>query len=214
MRLSPYYPRIRTDIHVPIGRARHPGALADEARSVMCSEPKLWVLRHMAQFTAQGGHETVSDKPTSEQTTTEESTNDTQSTSVAAERNPHSMSSRLAFVSAGWAGSGSLAALCLLFSLIWVAVGAATQFPHWWELVVTVGVPLLSLQMLIVVQHTASHANQATQLKLDELIRVSEGATNHLMTVEDSSRSDLQRIHAEFSDQRLGETESVEDESV
>jgi low affinity Fe/Cu permease len=130
---------------------------------------------------------------------------DLQSDSVAAERTPHSFSSRLAFVSAGWAGSGALAAATLAFCLIWLLVGAAADFPRWWELAITVGVPLVSLQMLIVVQHTASHANQATQLKLDELIRASEGATNHLMTVEDSSRSDLQRIHAEFSDQRLGE---------
>lgn len=158
----------------------------------------------MAQLTAQGSDSTSS---------SDSATGDVQSTSVAAERTPHSFSSRLAFVSAEWAGSGSLAALCLSFSLIWVAVGAATKFPHWWELVVTVGVPLVSLQMLIVVQHTASHANKATQLKLDELIRVSAGATNHLMTVEDSSRSDLQRIHAEFSDQRLGESDSVYGES-
>ena len=58
----------------------------------------------------------------------------------------------------------------------------------------------LALFLLIVVQHTQSHANRATQLKLDELIRASDRASNRMITVEDASGSDLDRIHAEFSE--------------
>jgi low affinity Fe/Cu permease len=66
--------------------------------------------------------------------------------------------------------------------------------------VMTVGVPAVSLLLLVVVQHTQSHANRATHLKLDELIRATDQAANAMMVVEDASSVDLDRIKADFVD--------------
>jgi low affinity Fe/Cu permease len=52
--------------------------------------------------------------------------------------------------------------------------------------------------MLVLIQHTESHNDRATQLKLDELIRASHGATNRMMTVEDASPQDLDKIQDAF----------------
>jgi low affinity Fe/Cu permease len=41
-------------------------------------------------------------------------------------------------------------------------------------------------------------APNATQLKLDQLIRATHTATNRMMTVEDASRAHLDRIHDDF----------------
>ena len=106
--------------------------------------------------------------------------------------------SRIAFKSAGWSGSVETASALVVAFGAWLVVGAATRYPRWWELTLTIGVPILALLMLIVVQHTQRHANLATHLKLDELIRASDLATNHMITVEDASGPDLARIHAEF----------------
>lgn len=62
----------------------------------------------------------------------------------------------------------------------------------------TVGIPIVSILMLTVVQHTQSHANLAIHLKLDELIRATDTATNRMISVEDASGADLNRIHQEF----------------
>ena len=59
----------------------------------------------------------------------------------------------------------------------------------------------MTLLMIVLLQHTQNHDSRATQLKLDELIRVSEGATNRMMTVEDASANDLDRIQDDFRDQ-------------
>ena len=84
---------------------------------------------------------------------------------------------------------------------IWLILGAATGFPRWWELVVTIGLPIITLLMVVLLQHTQNHDARATQLKLDELIRVTDGATNRMMTVEDASPTDLDRIQDDFRGQ-------------
>ena len=70
--------------------------------------------------------------------------------------------------------------------------------PGWWELCATALVPFLTLLMLVMIQHTQNHDDRATQLKLDELIRASTGATNRMMTVEDASPDDLDKIRDDF----------------
>ncbi len=116
------------------------------------------------------------------------------------ERTDRPRLSKFAFKSADWTGSVQVASSLVVFFIGWGVVGFLTDFPRWWELVMTIGVPVLALLMLIVVQHTQSHASLATQLKLDELIRASTRASNRMMTVEDASSADLQKIHTEFSE--------------
>jgi low affinity Fe/Cu permease len=106
--------------------------------------------------------------------------------------------SRLAHRLTDFTGSGLAVALVVVAFVVWLGLGVATGYPRWWELVVTTGMPFLTLLMLVVIQHTQNHDDRATQLKLDELIRASEQATNRMMTVEDASGEDLDRIRADF----------------
>jgi low affinity Fe/Cu permease len=116
------------------------------------------------------------------------------------QRTQHSWLSRVAFRSASWTGSMYAAMAVTAFTAVWVAVGFGTNFPRWWELVMTIGAPVLSLLMLIVVQHTQSHAVLASQVKLDELIRASFAASDAMIAVEEASKADLGRLHADFVD--------------
>ena len=105
---------------------------------------------------------------------------------------------RLAHRLTGATGSGVAAAGVLGGCGLWIVVGIAARFPRWWELCATVGLSFVTLLMLVMVQHTQNHNDRATQLKLDELIRASYGATNRMMTVEDASPQDLDRIQDDF----------------
>ncbi len=106
--------------------------------------------------------------------------------------------SRLAHRLTDWTGSGWAAGVVLSAALAWLAIGFEVSFTRWWELSASVGLPFLTLLMLVLVQHTQNHDNRATQLKLDELIRATEGAHNQMMSVEDASRQDHNRIRADF----------------
>ena len=82
--------------------------------------------------------------------------------------------------------------------LAWVAVGFPMRFSRAWELVMTVGIPVLTLLLLVGVQHTQNHDNLAMQLKLDELIRAHDRTEDEMIRVEDATPEDLERLEREF----------------
>jgi low affinity Fe/Cu permease len=98
-------------------------------------------------------------------------------------------------------GSGTAAIVVLVGFTVWMAVGASAGFRRWWELCASVGVPFVTLIMLVVIQHTQNHDDAATQLKLDELIRATRGASNRMMTLEEASPDDLDKIKSDFRQQ-------------
>ena len=101
-----------------------------------------------------------------------------------------------------WAGSVQwVAALAGIF-VAWVVVGGFTDFPRWWEVVVTVGFPFLTLAVLALVQHTQNHDSNAIELKLDELIASLDGPSEHMLRVEEASESDLEHLQEHFGDRR------------
>jgi low affinity Fe/Cu permease len=97
-----------------------------------------------------------------------------------------------------WTGSGIAAWVILAMAGGWLLAGPLSGYSRGWELVVTAGLPFLTLLMLAVIQHTQNHNDKALHLKLDELIRASNRASNKMMTVEEGSRHDLDRIQEAF----------------
>ena len=97
------------------------------------------------------------------------------------------------FTGSAWAAGLAVAAL-----LVWIVVGFVLEYPRAWELAVTAGLPMLTLLLLIVVQHTLNHDNLAMQLKLDELIRAHEQTEDDMMRVEDASYDHLEDVEQEF----------------
>jgi low affinity Fe/Cu permease len=85
-------------------------------------------------------------------------------------------------------------------AIAWLGLGASSGFPRWWELTATAGVPFVTLLMVVIVLHAQSHDDRAIQLKLDELIRATSVANNRMMTLEDASSEDLDRIRGDFRD--------------
>jgi len=54
--------------------------------------------------------------------------------------------------------------------------------------------------MVFLIQNTQNRDTQAIQLKLDELIRATQGAQNSLMALEDLPEEHLRRVKAAFSE--------------
>ena len=92
-----------------------------------------------------------------------------------------------------WAVAVTLAAV-----LVWVAGGFMVGFSRTWELSMTAGVPVLTLLLLVMVQHTQNHDNLAMQLKLDEIIRAHEATEDEMMRVEDASYEHLEDVERDF----------------
>jgi low affinity Fe/Cu permease len=105
---------------------------------------------------------------------------------------PPTRYARLARWLADATGSPVAAGVLVVAFVVWIVLGASTGYPRWWELVVTVGFPFLTLGLLIVVQHTQTHGNQALHLKLDEIICAHQGASDDVLQAEQASAEDLE----------------------
>jgi low affinity Fe/Cu permease len=110
-----------------------------------------------------------------------------------------------------WAGSLRGVLLLSVFGLVWLGVGAASGYPRWWELVITVSFPFLTLLLLALIQHTQTHNSNAVALKLDELLVSLGPASDAMVRIEEGSQEDLERLQDHFGehseaarDQRTG----------
>ncbi len=92
------------------------------------------------------------------------------------------------------AGSSWALGGVLVLGVVWLAAGIAVGFSRSWELFFTAGVPFLTLLLVVIVQHTQNHNNQAIQVKLDELIASFEEPHEGMVGVEEGSGTDLDHV--------------------
>ncbi|GGU83483.1 low affinity iron permease family protein [Lentzea flava] len=85
---------------------------------------------------------------------------------------------------ARWAGSAWTAGIGSLVVIGLLVTGIVTGFPHWWQITVYSTGALLSLLMLVTIQHTNARHTHAVLLKLDELLDATRGADSRLINVE------------------------------
>lgn len=85
-----------------------------------------------------------------------------------------------------------------VFGIAWLVVGAVSGFPRWWEVVITVGFPFLTLLLLALIQHTQNHDSNAIELKLDELLVALDPASDAMVRIEEASEDDLEMLRRHF----------------
>jgi len=94
-------------------------------------------------------------------------------------------------------------ALAIAIIISWAATGPVFGFSDTWQLVINTGTTIVTFLMVFLLQNTQYRDSEAIQIKLDELIRVIEGAHNALLELEELDQEDLDRIKAEYG--RLAE---------
>jgi low affinity Fe/Cu permease len=97
------------------------------------------------------------------------------------------------------AGRASTFALAILAIVIWGATGPLFGFSDTWQLVVNTGTTIVTFLMVFLIQNTQNRDTAAIQLKLDELIRVSAHARNRLLTLEDLTEAELDKVKQSFA---------------
>jgi len=89
--------------------------------------------------------------------------------------------------------------LAVAIVLIWAATGPMFDYSDTWQLVINTGTTIVTFLMVFLIQNTQNRDSVAVQLKLDELIRVSQTARNRLLTLEDMTEAELEKIKDSFS---------------
>ena len=81
---------------------------------------------------------------------------------------------------------------------LWAVSGPAFGFSNTWQLVINSGTTIVTFLMVFLIQNTQNRDTDALQVKVDELIRVTEGARLALLNLEEIEADDLGRIKSGF----------------
>jgi low affinity Fe/Cu permease len=110
-----------------------------------------------------------------------------------------------------------LAALVIV--LVWGISGPLFGFGDTWQLVINTGTTIVTFLMVFLIQQTQNKEGKAVELKLNELVAATKGASNRLIDVEALTEEDLDILHGYFrqlaelakKDHSLDESHSVEE---
>ncbi len=87
--------------------------------------------------------------------------------------------------------------------VVWIVTGPLFRFSDTWQLVINTGTTIITFLMVFLIQNTQNRDTQAIQVKLDELIRVTAGAHNALLDLEELGEVELDMFRARY--ERLAE---------
>ena len=89
-------------------------------------------------------------------------------------------------------------ALAVFVILAWAVTGPIFDFSNTWQLIVNTGTTIMTFLMVFLIQNTQNRDTEAMQVKLDELIRVTRGAHNALLDLEELDEDQLDKIRARY----------------
>ena len=103
-------------------------------------------------------------------------------------------------------------ALALGLIVVWAITGPIFDFSDTWQLVVNTATTIVTFLMVFVIQSTQNRDTEALQIKLDELIRATQGAHNALLDLEELEEEQLDQFRDRYQkvarEARDGSTQS------
>lgn len=88
--------------------------------------------------------------------------------------------------------------VALALIVVWGVSGPIFGFSDTWQLIINTSTTIVTFLMVFLIQNTQNRDGQAVQLKLDELIRVVEGAHNALIDLEELTDAELTSMHHRY----------------
>ena len=106
--------------------------------------------------------------------------------------------SRFAKSAAHFCGRPYVFALAVAVIVVWVVTGPLFGFSDTWQLVINTGTTIVTFLMVFLIQNTQNRDTEAIQVKLDELIRATQGAHNALLDLEELEEAKLDAFRAKY----------------
>ena len=82
--------------------------------------------------------------------------------------------------------------------VVWAVTGPLFGYSDAWQLVINTGTTIVTFLMVFLIQNTQNRDTEAIQVKLDELIRATQGAHNALLDLEELEQDGLDAFRAKY----------------
>jgi low affinity Fe/Cu permease len=89
-------------------------------------------------------------------------------------------------------------ALAVAMIGVWLVTGPLFRFSDTWQLVINTATTIVTFLMVFLIQNTQNRDTEAIQIKLDELIRATEGAHNALLDLEELTEDELDAFRKKY----------------
>jgi low affinity Fe/Cu permease len=114
--------------------------------------------------------------------------------------------SRFSHATATLMGSPFAFVASVLACAIWAMTGPVFDYSNTWQLIINTATTVLTFLAVFLIQNTQNRNSLAVQIKLDELLRAVETARTGLVSLENSTDEEIEKLRREF--QRLHDRES------
>jgi low affinity Fe/Cu permease len=88
-------------------------------------------------------------------------------------------------------GSSKAFMCAIAIVVLWAITGPIFHFSDTWQLVINTGTTIITFLMVFVIQEAQNKDTLAIQLKLNELIAATKGASNTVLNLEDMTEEEL-----------------------
>ena len=107
---------------------------------------------------------------------------------------------KLAHAAIEWAGGSWAFGVALAVIVVWAVTGPIFGFSDTWQLVINTGTTIVTFLMVFLIQRAQNKDSKAMQLKLNEIVAAIEGASNHLIDVEQLTEPEIETLRLHYGE--------------
>lgn len=105
---------------------------------------------------------------------------------------------KLSHIATTWTGTSTAFLLAVAAILVWILTGPIFGYSDTWQLAINTATTIITFLMVFLIQRSQNKDSMAIHLKLNELVSVIQGASNHLIDAEDMAEAEIRVLQKHF----------------